>query len=342
MPTGRYLAQYAKLRLLGEPGQPSAIDRIKVEELVKVTQSLFDLYYVEPQEMLVRGKTEKMPRQLDRIRSMLDETEAAEANDDPPLAQSAAQWRKRADDAYLAMVRNDPSAAEKVGRLWSEESLDWLLRPDRETAMRNKEAQILTRLILSAIRETMAEQANFLLAGLSQDKAERAETLAQFQRRQRKETKMLDRNATDAWKNARSGWTRYVDRSNLGPTSLAAQLDALHRVRNSPEMALASLEHLQLEVHRYASARLQLARARSCVGGDVGPELDAVIAELEPIARTDGPLAREADTVGDQLALLPPPLREPFQRRLNFLRRDFGDDGYLAWTIREIRDVRGK
>jgi hypothetical protein len=300
------------------------------------------LYYRQPQEMLVRGKTEKLPRQLDRICSILDETEAAEANDDPPLAKSAAAWRIRADDAYLAAVRNDPSAAEKVSRLWNEDSLDWLLRPDREAVVSNKEPQILTRLILSAIRETVGEQANFLLAGLSQDKAERAEALARNKRRLRKGSKGLDKNAAAAWRKASSGWTRYIDRSNLGPKSLPAQLDALRRMRGSPEMALATLEHLQLEMHRYASARMQLARARSRTGGDGGPDLDVLLAELEPIARTDGPLAKEVEAFRDLFAPLPPPQRDQLRQRLDLLRRDFGEGGYFAWTLREVRDVRGK
>ena len=339
VPSGPVLAQYRKLRLIGEQ---SAVERAKVEQLLKITDTLFGLYYRQPQEMLVRGKTEKLPRQLDRILTILDETEAAEANDDPPLAQSAAAWRKRADEAYLAAIRNDPTAGEKVARLWNEDSLDFLLHLDRESSGKDKEPQILTRLILSAIRETMGEQASFLLAGLSHDKAERAEALARNQRRLRKETKGLDKNAAEAWKKASSGWTRYIDRSNLGPKSLPGQLEAFRRLRGSPEMALATLEHLQLEMHRYASARLQLARCRSHSGGDGGPDLDIVLAELEPIARTDGPLAREIEAFRDQLAPLPPPLRDPLRQRLDLLRRDFGDDGNLTWTLREVRDVRGK
>ena len=186
----------------------------------------------------------------------------------------------------------------------------------------------------------MAEQADFLFAGLSEDKAERAEALAQHQRQLGKDTKTLDRNAAGAWKNARSGWIRYIDRGNPGPTTLPAQLDAIRRMRDFPEAALAALEHLQFDLHRYASARLQLARAQARLGVDVGPDLDALVAELESIARTDGPLAKEVEAVRD--LPLPPPLREPIRRRVDLLRRDFGDGGTFAWTIREVRDIRGK
>jgi hypothetical protein len=338
VPSGPVIAQYRKLRLLGDGGTPSPVERMKIEQLIKITEMLFDSYYAQPQEMLVRGKTEEMPRRLDRIRTMLEDADQAEAGDD--FAQTAAAWRKRADEAYLSMVRNDASANEKIARLWGEDSLDWLLRPGREIGVRTKEPQILTRLILKAVREPMSEQADFLFAGLSEDRAERAEALAQHQRQLGKDTKTLDRNATDAWKNARSGWTRYVDRGNLGPTTLPAQLDAVRQMRNVPEPALASLENLQLELHRYASARLQLAQAQSRLGVDVGPELDALIAELEPISRTDGPLAKEGEAF--RYIELPPAVRESFNRRLDLLRRDFGTDGYFAWTIREVRAVRGK
>ena len=342
VPSEHFYTQYAKLRLLGEPGLRNAVDQTKVAQLDKVTRELFDLYYLQPQEMLVRGKTEEMPRRLDRIRTMLEEAEPIEANEDSALARSAAKWRKRADEAYYALVRDDPTGGEKVGRLWNEDALDWLQRPARELPVKASEAQILTRLILSAIREPMTEQSNYLLAGLSQDKAERAETLVRNQRRLGKEPKVLEKKAVDAWKNARSGWNRYVERANLGPTSLATQLEAMRRIRGSTEPALAALEHLQFEVHRYASARLQLARAQARLGGAARADLDAVFAELEPIAKSDGPLAKEVDAFGDQLALLPPPVREPFGRRLELLRRDFGANGTFTWTLREIRDVQGK
>jgi hypothetical protein len=341
VPSGHFYTQYAKLRLLGDPGLPSAIDRMKVSQLDKVTRELFDLYYLQPQEMLVRGKTEEMPRRLDRIRTLLEDAEPVDGNEDSALAHSAAEWRKRADDAYLAMVRDDPSAGEKVSRLWNEDSLDWLQRPSRELAVKAKEAQLLTRLILSAIRDPMTEQSNYLLAGLSQDKAERAEALVQNQRRLGKESKALQKNAVDAWKNARSGWTRYLDRGNLGPKTLSVQIEAARRLRASPEPGLAALERLQLEMHRYTSAHLQIARAQALLGGNPA-DLDTVLAELEPIAKSDGPLAKEVDAFREQLALLPPPVREPYRRRLDLLRRDFGPGGSFTWTLREIRDVQAK
>jgi len=173
VPMGPVYAQYGKLGLLGDLN--NAVDRMKLDELLKVTATLFDLYYAQPQEMLVRGKTESMPRRLDRILTMVADAEMADANNEKGLQQAAATWRKRANDAFVLIVRNDPAGPEKVAKLWNEESLIYLLDPRLEGAPRAKEQQILTRLILSAIREPMTEQANFLLAGLSQDRAEKAE-----------------------------------------------------------------------------------------------------------------------------------------------------------------------
>ena len=152
VPSGPVLAQYRALQLLGEPGRPSAVDQAKVGELIKLTDSLLGLYYHQPQEMLVRGKTEALPRRLDRMLSLLNDFEAAEGaegdeNRKRSLDQASKVWRKRADEAYLEYIRKEPTAMEKIARLWNEEVLDYLLRPDVEKVPRVKESQILTRLI---------------------------------------------------------------------------------------------------------------------------------------------------------------------------------------------------
>ena len=127
VPSGPVLLQYRRLGLYSDSVRLSPIERMKNDELLKMTETLFDLYYAQPQEMLVRGKTEEMPRRLDRILTMLDYTEAGEANDDFAQVRRLAKAGRRG--VYLAMVRNDPSFAEKIAQLWGEDSLDFLMRP---------------------------------------------------------------------------------------------------------------------------------------------------------------------------------------------------------------------
>jgi hypothetical protein len=335
VPSGPVLAQYRELQLLGQR-RPSPVDQAKAEALQKLTETLFELYYQQPQEMLVRGKTESR-RRLDRIRSTLDDFETAEGNDRLGLKQASDSWRKRADEAYLDLIRKNPSAGEKIARLWNEETLDYLLRVDREgAAPRVTESKILTRLILSAVHQPMSEQANFLLAGLSQDQAERAEVVVGRLRIQKRDPKVAEKKAFDAWKNAESGWDRYVHQSNLGPSTLPDQLKEIRKLRDYPELALAWLEHVELQLHRYASAKMQLARAQARLGKQV--DLEPVAVELDPIAAADGPLAKEVEAFRELVRELPPEVRETWSKRLDLLRRDYGPDGYLAWTIREIRD----
>ena len=183
----------------------------------------------------------------------------------------------------------------------------------------------------------MAEQANFLNAALSQDKAERAEAVLGRVRMQKKDPKFADQKAADAWKNSRGGWNAYLGSSNHGPSDLADQLKAIRQLRGSPELALAYLEHVELQLHRFASAKMQLARAQARLGKQQ-VDLEAVAVELDPIAAADGPLAKEVEAFRELLGVLPPGARETWSRRLDLLRRDYGPDGHLAWTIRELRD----
>ena len=119
----------------------------------------------------------------------------------------------------------------------------------------------------------------------------------------------------------------------------------MRRIRGSTGPAPpAADEHLQFDGHIvHASARLPLARATGQLpGGTAKADLDAVFAELEPIAKSDGPLAKEVDAFLDQLVVLPPPVREPFGRRLEGSCGHSAASSTATWTLREIRDVQGK
>src|SRR5205085_8200892 len=98
---------------------------------------LFDNYYVQPGEMLIRGKTDSLPRRLERIRTVIEDAEFATPQEEQDLLKQAAAWRERVNAAYLALSR-EPDGGRKVGAIWAEDQyLLFLLDPDEETTPRN-------------------------------------------------------------------------------------------------------------------------------------------------------------------------------------------------------------
>ena len=205
-----------------------------------------------------------------------------------------------------------------------------------ESAPRSKEQQLLSRVVIGAIREPLGSRANYLLAGLAQDRAERAEAGLRRQASQGKETKNAARNAADAWKNARSGWNRYLERNNLGPSLVVGQLEAIRqrRQRGALDSVVAALEYLQLELHLYASARLQASRAQDRLGVKIGDSNEALAAEIRALADRDGPLAKEIEACREMTSGGTPMARH-LRRRLDYLNRDFGPAGYFDLLLRQ-------
>ncbi len=333
IPMPPVVQRYQELRILGE------LPPLALEVLVnKVTVPLFEHYYLQPGDMLIRGKHEALPRRLDRIRTVVDDAEVAGPQEEQDLIKQAAVWRERVNDAYLAAIQQGPDGAAKVNALWQEDQyLIYLLRPEDEEMPRNVTKKILSRLVLSAVREPLGARANWLFASLSQDKAERAHETLLAQREAGKESKTAVANARNAWLNARSAWTKYLDRNNLGPGIFASNLPVLrrHLQRGDTERAMSQWEYLHRELHQYVAARLEQAQAMEHTGQSSAAQLDHLAKEIEQLLN-DETLAKERALVAASGLLNTPDA----QRRWSLLLRDWGPNGNLAWLGETIRLAR--
>lgn len=294
-----------------------------------VTRRLLEKYDREPGEMLIRGKIDLLPRRLERIRSAVEDAEFSSPKESELLKEAAA-WRERVNKAYLALVQGVDGGQQQVSSIWEEDQyLGFLLQPEIEDLPRGVTKKTLSRLILSATREPLGARANWLFASLSQDKAERLQYAWMAQKAAGKDNKAAAGNVRNAWINARSGWTKYLDRSNLGPAHFVT---AVPKVPADAERALAQWEYLQRELHHYASARFELARAVDQIGQNANPLLDALTQELEQLLKNEA-LAKERATAATEVIGADP----DNQRRWSMLMRDWGPDGAIAWMQETIR-----
>ena len=208
------------------------------------------------------------------------------------------------------------------------------MNPDSDIPLRSAARKTVSKIILSACREPLGARANLLLAEISHDKAERADAILRQQRRAGKETKAAAVNARNSWVNARSAWDRYLDRYNLGPSAIPAQLQAIRFLgqrgqRGDLDSAILLWQNLHLELHDYVAAKSALIRALEGSGQSAASTIDAFAAELDAIMK-DEPVAKELQRFRDA------GLAEPYQRRLELLSGDWSPEGGFAWTRRRI------
>ncbi len=329
VPWAPIFSQYQRLGIVGEIAPP-ALDTLK-----KFTDDLFEKYYVQPHAMLVRGKVEVLPRRLDRIRTVVEDAEFASPEQERGLAKDAAAWRDRVNQLYR-LVRKDPEAAARIQQLWEEDQyFVYLLQPEIEDVPRGATKKVLSRIVLSACREPMGARTNLLFAELSHDRAERLEAIVTAQKALGKEPKTVA--ALNAWKNARSAWAKYLDRSNLGPALIPGDLAQARQAwdKADPERAVAILETLHLQLHQWADARNALARALDRSGQDGKAALASLSQELGSLIQ-EGRLAKEIQRYRDQLRLMPiaAGAQETLDRRLELLSRSWGPMGSFTWAVK--------
>lgn len=330
------IARYQQLHIFTDLPAP-ALENLKI-----VTATLFEKYYRQPQEMLVRGKVEQLPGRLDRVRTVLEEAEFAGPQEEKQLIELAADWRQRVNEAYLAVLRQDPEAADRLRKIWEDDPyLTYLLQPEVESP-RGKSKRVLSRLVLSAVREPIGSRASLLLAGLAHDRAERVEAVLRMHQAAGKEAKVASANAHRAWLDARSGWHRYLDRHNLGKAIVPANLALVRqrRERGDVDGAITQLEYMHLELHHYVSARRQSARVEERLGSPAAPLLASLAQELEPLVQS-GEVAKEIAATRELVRAAPPQVRTGLDRRLELLSRDWGENGTFAWAMSIERRKQG-
>jgi hypothetical protein len=330
LPWPPIIRRYQELRIYLDLPLPAQ------KSLLAVTRRLLDKYDREPGEMLIRGKIDLLPRRLERIRSAVEDAEFA-TQQEPELVKQAAIWRERVNKAYLALLR-EGDGGQQVSSIWEEDQyLGYLLQPELEDVPRGVTKKILSRLILSATREPLGARANWLFASLSQDKAERLRQAWIVQKEAGKDNKTAATNVKNAWVNARSAWTKYLDRNNLGPNNFALALPKLPGFLQigEAERALGQWEYLQRELHQYASARVELARAMEQTGQNSKAVLEQLAQELDQLLKDEGVAKLREAALAAGVSTAP-----DGQNRWAMLGRDWGPEGNLAWMLETVRLTR--
>ena len=192
---------------------------------------------------------------------------------------------------------------------------------------------------MAATRDPLAARSNWLFAQMCQDSAERLGEQHLLQKEKGQWGNAAELNS--AWKNARSAWAKYLDFNNLGPSHFLASLPELRRNADSGDVVrlLTHWEHLQRDLHLYAAAKMELARATSQTGQNGSAILDELAKELTQLL-ADETLEKTRTSIGASGLWNHPDTRERWpdaQDRWSRLMRDWGPDGNLAWMLESVK-----
>jgi hypothetical protein len=214
---------------------------------------------------------------------------------------------------------------------------------EEEEAKKAKE-DTLTRILAFACREPLEHRSNWLVACTAQEKAERAQAVADADPK----NSASALKARQHWQRARGAWSLYLGQIVMSPAALRQRLEPIHRVAN-PEQAMSLLEGLHLELHSYyfakrcqavAMARLEGGKAAGAFLQSVGQEIDGLLqAAAQREVKDSGvgwvSLTQEIDRLQQFSAKAAhPALRASLQRRCDLLTRDWGEQGAFAWLRR--------
>src|SRR5262249_50283920 len=143
-----------------------------------------------------------------------------EAPEEAELLKRAAEWRKKTNDAYLALIRKEEGAQARVTDIWTRDQYMLTLLDTSEDSPNHPKAEkgksdkrLLTLLVFTGLRDYLSRETSYLLARSWQEEAARFQ--ADYQRLKadpktppgRLERKHSE--AGDAWNSSRDAWEKY-------------------------------------------------------------------------------------------------------------------------------------
>ncbi|MCI0681398.1 MAG: hypothetical protein L0Y71_04775 [Gemmataceae bacterium] len=320
MPAG-VLAKYQQLKVLtdlGDAGQDMLTKNI--------TATLVHKYAVEPRTALLRGRYEDALKRADRIGTILDHTDLAAPIPEEQFHQQIATWRERVIRAH---VEGDEA---RTKQLWGEDQFIWaLLQVDDAVSPQRHERKVLSQIVVRACRDPLGNQAEAIKAACWEEQAARLAAQAQERRRAGTDRARLRGDVDSAWKNARSGWAKYLYRGDVPRAQIARRLAAAAAWWREGQVALAIglMEELHLDMHRALEARLRQAEANRRLGARESAQsaLAALRHEVTAIQKLEEPrklLQGCLDEVRGK------PAAAIMVHRLDLLMRTWTPDGSLA------------
>ncbi len=327
-PLGSILGQYNDMKVYRElPDQARGL-------LLQKTRELYGVFYIQPEEYMLRGQFTEALKRLERIRAVVEMEEAAQQPDSALVQKRIAEWRERVKEAYLEWARKDPGAQAKVNQLWNEDQyLLHLFQVDSEIPLAKFEKKTLTFVMLQACRESLGQQIAELEAVRWHEKAAHAQALARALAAQGKENDRLQRDAKSGWVNARGSWSKYLDRYLLNAGAVFKRLDAIHRkwIVEEHEGGVALWEHLHADMHALLAARLRLAEAQTQLGSFALAQTTYKTL-LDEIAQLKKSEIQKGLTASQELTS-----DTVHAARLQLLARSWAPQGHLAWMERVVQ-----
>lgn len=327
IPWPSVLAHYQNMKFL--TGLPEHAQK-SVERL---TGELFSAFYVQPEEMMLRGRHDAALKRLDRIRTALEYEDSAQPLEDADLEKRVADWRRGVKEAYTAfLVRKEEGAQAKIAALWGEDQyLLNVLKVDSEIPLKQFNKKLLGHVVLSACKGALGEQVSYLVASSWHERAAQLQARVDFLHSQGKDNRYVKENAQHAWANARGEWNKFLDRYNLGASGFRRRLEEILTRWNQGDVdtALNQLEQLHLDLHTALAARLRLAEAQQHALTDPKIPLRTIqdlAAELQQLQ--DGNMAKELTACLETARGFP---QRAFATRLELLARNWAPQGNMHW-----------
>jgi hypothetical protein len=333
LPEHWLLQQFQAMRLLNNQEVPKEARDI----LWRKAMELFTLFALQPKEFFLHGQLPDTLKRVDRMRNVLDSEEAARPLEDEDFKNMLNDWRARLSAAYVSfLVRNDPAGKAKVEALWVEDQyLLNLVSVDSEFPLQKFEKKFLTVLLLSACREPLGQEVNYLVASCRHEKAAQLQAGLQAWSAAGKDAAKIQEDAEPAWKNARSEWSRYVERYQLTPATFRTRWATIVQNwdRLDRETAVSLIEQLHRDLHISLQARLRLAEAQQHLKAS-NSSLPSLLSDLEALQASN--VAKEMNECVDKARPTP-----PLANRLELLARDWGPQGNLRWLTEAARQRAG-
>jgi hypothetical protein len=318
------------------------------QELRKFATILYAKYALAPHDYLLRGRLAETTKRLVQTLSLVREFEEARAPEADFLPE-VAQWRERAKDRYLNVIRQAPGAQKALDAFWIEDlHLLALMGPANEESERQKLAKrTLSFIVMRSVANPMRNDASYLLALCWQEKAERFQ--AQRDGQAGKDDARTAKPALDAWLNVEDWWQKYATQYPFNPTTIKNQLGAVDDFWRTREFDLALGLWEQVLRDQRAAFNGRLLQA---VGLEKSGKTENARALLKSLAEDLGTLQKDEElkqALGTallqarqlqnavQAAGAADAAVGEMQMRLLSLQRDLGPGGGIAWMQAAVR-----
>jgi hypothetical protein len=229
---------------------------------------LFVKFALEPRDFLCRGQTEKVVKRLQRIRSSFFDALAFAPLPEKEFQVQIAKWRNQVNELAQAERHKESAQGQLVAFLNEDFFFLNLLRDEEDQVGPKFAMKTLTRIMGTAVGESLGREVLFLKALCAQDKAQRRQTLARNNRGNGAADEVLqkqtNKDVLSGWTNTRNSWKDFLERYDVTAAVLRTRLGAIKQrwSLGRPDEAVRLWQQLFKDWHTAHHARLLLVQAQ--------------------------------------------------------------------------------